>query len=608
MRRLALFAIFAFAATIASAAVSDVRTSINVPASLKPGETITFTATVENLGPDVARDVRWYVALQYRFCHEDTLVEMQPGERRTVSCTASAEDAEGYFVRPRTYAYPQNSSDPDESNNYSEAFVGLETPPDLFVFGSNAGFVDAALPFTLTIELQNAAATAAENVTLDIDLPGILSFGDVPSPCSVLDTHLICPLGTIAAATPRPLQLQFHPIAPDASAARIEGSVTLRASNGEATPANNRSPLVIRTYRTSFVTNTNDSGAGSLRAAIDDANQPVSDGFERKIAFRIGGNALVQTIRVSAPMPVITTPQLLVDALTQARYFHDNPNGLEIELAGETAGADANGLTITGCAVSVLGLNIHGFSGAGIDHRGGANCNRPSIAQNFIGTDVTGSVAMPNGRGIVVAGWPLIEKNVISGNRRSGIWVAAPTLIRDNIIGLAADRHTPLGNGASGVYVAASANGSGIAGNSIAFNHDFGVATDAAAKNVTLLDNSIHANWQLGIDRGLDGPTAELKPVITRAQFEAATNKTIIEALVSAQCDLPVFSFYANDPGGDEGQYPLRSFTGTGAHIEVPADLRGQWITATFECGVGDFEPHGFVYTGSEFSAAVPVQ
>src|SRR2546423_5800084 len=78
------------------------------------------------------------------------------------------------------------------------------------------------------------------------------------------------------------------------------------------------------------VTNTNDSGAGSLRQAILAAN--ASSGTDT-IAFNIPG-AGVQTINLASGLPFITDP-VTIDGTTQPN-FAGSPL---IELNGSNAGA-----------------------------------------------------------------------------------------------------------------------------------------------------------------------------------------------------------------------------------------------------------------------------
>jgi titin len=113
---------------------------------------------------------------------------------------------------------------------------------------------------------------------------------------------------------------------------------------------------------------------------------------------------------------------------------------------------------------------ISGNRGVGIAISSpGATGNQ--VQGNYIGTDATGSAAMPNGGngigiygasgnfiGDIVAG----AGNVISGNTGNGVYIGGTTasgnLVRGNRIGTSADGMAALGND-SGVAIAAGANG-----------------------------------------------------------------------------------------------------------------------------------------------------
>ncbi len=94
-----------------------------------------------------------------------------------------------------------------------------------------------------------------------------------------------------------------------------------------------------------------------------------------------------------------------------------------------------------------------------------------NIRGNYIGTDISGTAAVPNGgRGAQIAGFCLdagdslgtvgtaAAPNVISGNAGNGLRVSmeqpSSLAIRSNLIGTAADGTSPLGNGGSGVELA----------------------------------------------------------------------------------------------------------------------------------------------------------
>lgn len=96
-----------------------------------------------------------------------------------------------------------------------------------------------------------------------------------------------------------------------------------------------------RVLATFMVTQVADSGVGSLRQAILDANSTTNVGGADSIVFNIGGGG-VQTIQLAAALDAITDP-VIIDGTTQPG-FTGTPL---IELDGTNAGASANGLNIT---------------------------------------------------------------------------------------------------------------------------------------------------------------------------------------------------------------------------------------------------------------------
>src|SRR5271165_1943106 len=67
---------------------------------------------------------------------------------------------------------------------------------------------------------------------------------------------------------------------------------------------------------TLMVTNTSDSGTGSLRQAIIDANNTTTNPGQNTIDFAIASSG-VQTIAPASPLPTITNPAgVIIDATT----------------------------------------------------------------------------------------------------------------------------------------------------------------------------------------------------------------------------------------------------------------------------------------------------
>jgi hypothetical protein len=220
------------------------------------------------------------------------------------------------------------------------------------------------------------------------------------------------------------------------------------------------------------VTNTDDSGTGSLRQAITDANNTANTGGPDEIRFNIAGGG-VHTIRPDIGLPQINDP-VLIDGFTQPG---SSPNSLAvgsnavllIEIHGADAG-ETSGLVINAPDTTVRGLVVNGFqmgqsstTGRGIVALGSANTNIV-IAGNYIGVDPSGTQAVPNENlgifiltpvGARVGGADPADRNVISGNGIRGLFANARDLqIKGNYFGTNAAGTAAIPNGFEGAFVA----------------------------------------------------------------------------------------------------------------------------------------------------------
>ncbi len=250
--------------------------------------------------------------------------------------------------------------------------------------------------------------------------------------------------------------------------------------SGNPTYGNNTaSTHVTSTFANYYTVNsTADTGPGSLREAIDEAN---ANGGASTIALAISTGQ--QTIDLLSPLPAITAP-VTIDGTTQPGY-----SGTPlIELDGAQAGAGATGLTLAGNDITVKALIISSFAGDGIEVTG----SDALIESSYIGIDSTGTKAMGNGEaGVAVIGGGMNNTiggttagvgNVISASAGDGVDLidANASLIAGNWIGTNALGTAPLANAGDGVYVAMSSSviigGTSVgAGNLISGNNSSGV-------------------------------------------------------------------------------------------------------------------------------------
>jgi hypothetical protein len=251
------------------------------------------------------------------------------------------------------------------------------------------------------------------------------------------------------------------------------------------------------------VTTNADSGAGSLRQAILDANAAAGTDT---IDFAIGSGP--QSIALASNLPTIFEA-VLVDAWTQPGFagvplIEVNGGGTRSGFRISTSNATVRGFVVNRCttAMSVIGSsnvvegNYIGTNAAGTaalantlfvvfvsgsnNRIGGSSANSRNVISgntnlvavavsgsgnviqgNYIGTDANGTAAIPNGLGINVSGTSAgttIVDNVISGNTFGGVdfFGAGVTsaIVTGNKIGTNTAGTAAVSNGGDGIVVA----------------------------------------------------------------------------------------------------------------------------------------------------------
>lgn len=232
------------------------------------------------------------------------------------------------------------------------------------------------------------------------------------------------------------------------------------------------------------VTNTSDSGAGSLRQAILDAN---ASGSTSSIVFNIpttdpGFNGRWFTIRPTLPLPNITQDGTSIDGSTEAVFAGDtNPSGPEVELNGSLA-PGAPGLKLLSSGNRINDLVVDGFVGSagadgiGIGHGSGIGSGSNNVVTgSYIGLDPTGSTAVGNNQGVTIyagtgnriGGTTAAERNVISGNAYNGVEILTNgNVVEGNYVGTDASGTVAIGNGQEGIGLEESAGENVIGGSS----------------------------------------------------------------------------------------------------------------------------------------------
>ena len=243
------------------------------------------------------------------------------------------------------------------------------------------------------------------------------------------------------------------------------------------------------------VSNTNDSGAGSLRQAILDAN---ANAGADTIAFAISGTG-VHTITPTLVLPTITEA-VTIDATTDDS-FASNSNRPAIIVDGNNLVAD--GLTLGAAAdgSTIRGLVVRDFGGNGILIEAGSDGN--TVAGNYVGRlDAAGTIAAAGeentssgirvlGASNTIGGTTALDRNLSRGNVQ-GIYLtgasASGNTILNNYVGVDVTGNSAVTNSGRGIHVDGGASSNLIGkvgyGNVVSGSTNIGIHLIGGSNNV----------------------------------------------------------------------------------------------------------------------------
>ena len=230
---------------------------------------------------------------------------------------------------------------------------------------------------------------------------------------------------------------------------------------------------------------------------------------------------------------------------------------------------------------------------------------KDTVIGNLVGTDYTGTQALPNANGIVIDGpsfYHTIDSNVISGNLQMGIDIhiagSDSNIIINNKIGTDITGLLPVPNQFDGIRIGEGPHKNLIGlpgkGNVIAYNGGNGITVMTAAELYnTFTENSIFENGGLGIDlfpTGVTpndagdsdaGPNSLMNfPVITDA-FEAAVTHILghVDCPSATTITVEIFKCDISSPGNGQG----KTFVG-----RTTCDANGDFELSTGNAITGD--------------------
>lgn len=503
----------------------------------------------------------------------------------------------------------------------------------------------------LTVHLDGGPSLNVEGV-------GVSGNGDIIKGFSI--TNFVHGIETTGNSTGLSVQGNFIGIEPDGSTPGINENGFLNNAAGTVTiggtsPASSN---VISGNSAQVLTGNGDTLQGNIIGLNAAGNAAISNLLAGDIpgdGIDIGSNDLI-------------TGNVISGNASGIRLFGSNSkvqgNLIGTDVTGKVAIGNEEGLTFQGNSGPV-GSNVIGgtvpaarniISGNfnfGIDMTGQGNV----VEGNYIGADITGEVALPNGgqngstpdinAGIllsggftanstnnIIGGTTSAARNVISGNAFSGVRIAGQTdsestgntlnnLVEDNFIGLDATGTRALGNGTNGVFIGSEQGfggpilNNGVSGNVIAHNGQSGILIGSSANDTgvhsPISRNSTFANGGLGIDLAPQGTVNCNTPPPGPNDYAACpvikqATTTLVSGTAPANATVEVFiaSNEANAQGHGEGQTFLGSATANAAGswsltLTGGQVTQGQLVTATSTTS-------GTTTETSEFAANVTVR
>ncbi|MEZ5384269.1 MAG: right-handed parallel beta-helix repeat-containing protein [Prosthecobacter sp.] len=453
---------------------ADLVTTLTLtPDPAAQGLPVTATITVQNLGPDPAPDVQVSSALPAAFIPNSatatqgsaalsgqnlaaSLGTIPSGETATITVQGIA-DGTANFIAEATTTSPADST---PGNNTGSDNTTPNASADLVLLRLHSGPQPLLSTGTaiLAFTARNEGPATATGIEAEVVLPAGLTFtgafgGTGSSTAGQTVTVTLADLVPDSETT-------IFVLATPTAAGDLTTSVALSADQADPDSANNSGSVVSNVLApTLTVTNTNDSGSGSLRQALLDANaNPDAD----RIAFAIPGG-VVPTIAPTSPLPEITEP-VLIDGWSQPQFA--------VEINGAGQGALTDVIVVRSSDVTLRALSINRGPRDGILITGPDTANAVENVQLFacnVGVDPAGTVDLGNGgdgiqitfaNKVTIGGPETWQACIISGNTADGINIQSGSghVIQNNRIGCDTNGATAIFNGSEGINYSA-ANG-----------------------------------------------------------------------------------------------------------------------------------------------------
>lgn len=303
-------------------AQADLRVTNSGPAAATPGTTISWTITVSNAGPAVARDVALSDLVPAGVTLTDatgedcdvtddlacTLGDLPPGATRTITLTGAIDPAARGSV-DTTATATSATADPTPADATDQESTPLIPAADLVT--TKTASPATAVPgqaLDFTVEVANRGPSTATSVTLGDPLDERLEIlGTTPGTptCSVgVDRRLTCALGTIAPGSTATAVVRTR-LRADAGSAAVVNVATATATETDPTPDDGTGSVTVPSAPRADLRLVKTAGSDTGRAGED---------ITYTLAVTNDGPSTARSVRLSDDLP----EGLSVDRVTPA--------------------------------------------------------------------------------------------------------------------------------------------------------------------------------------------------------------------------------------------------------------------------------------------------
>lgn len=262
-----------------------------------------------------------------------------------------------------------------------------------------------------------------------------------------------------------------------------------------------------------WVTNTNDSGSGSLRSALFFVSKFPELATTRPVSFRIpttdpGYSGGAWTIKPLTSIE-LETNDIVLDGTTQTTFAgNTNASGPEIALDGSAAGSNSFAFIMSGSNNTLRGVTLMKMKGPALwihGSKGGGANNK--VYGCFIGVNPQGTAAAPSAQNLVaitdgansniIGANTASDRNLISGSTAGGVSIynsSKTNRIVGNWIGLNSAGTNTIPSTYSGINIGSGSSGNIVELNTVSGNGGGIQVYDTPSVNNQILNNKVGVN------------------------------------------------------------------------------------------------------------------